>query len=103
MLKNAILEVAKGNTYFSESAQKVLDDMDKKVDLRLGPSELSKRELEILELVARGLTTKEITTKLFVSEATIKTHRYNLMRKLDIHDVAGLTRFAFDHGLLLPE
>jgi DNA-binding NarL/FixJ family response regulator len=102
-LKNAILEVAKGNTYFSESAQKVLDDMDKKVDLRLGPSELSKRELEILELVARGLTTKEITTKLFVSEATIKTHRYNLMRKLDIHDVAGLTRFAFDHGLLLPE
>jgi DNA-binding NarL/FixJ family response regulator len=102
-LKNAILEVAKGNTYFSESAQKVLDDMDNKVDLKLGPSELSKRELEILELVARGLTTKEITTKLFVSEATIKTHRYNLMRKLDIHDVAGLTRFAFDHGLLLPE
>lgn len=102
-LKNAILEVAKGNTCFSETAQKVLDDMDKKVDLKLGPSELSKRELEILELVARGLTTKEITSKLFVSEATIKTHRYNIMRKLDIHDVAGLTRFAFDQGLLVPE
>ena len=102
-LKNAILEVAKGNTYYAESAQKVLDDMDKKVDLKLGPSELSKRELEILELVAKGLTTKEITAKLFVSEATVKTHRYNIMRKLDIHDVAGLTRFAFDHGLLLPE
>lgn len=102
-LKNAILEVAKGNTYFAESAQKVLDDMDKKVDLKLGPSELSKRELEILELVAKGLTTKEIKAKLFVSEATVKTHRYNIMRKLDIHDVAGLTRFAFDHGLLLPD
>ena len=87
-LKHAILTVAKGNTYFSESAQKVLADMEKKVDLKLGPSELSKRELEILELVARGLTTKEITAKLFVSEATIKTHRYNIMRKLDIHDVA---------------
>lgn len=102
-LKNAILEVAKGNTCFSGTAQKVLDEMDSKVDLKLGPSELSKRELEILELVARGLTTKEITSKLFVSEATVKTHRYNIMRKLDIHDVAGLTRFAFDHGMLLPE
>lgn len=102
-LKNAILEVAHGKTYFSDSAQKVIDEMDKKVDLKLGSSELSKRELEILELVAKGLTTKEITAKLFVSEATVKTHRYNIMRKLDIHDVAGLTRFAFDQGMLLPD
>ncbi len=102
-LKEAIMTVSRGGNYYSESAQKVLEDMENKVELRLGPSELSKRELEILELVAKGLTTKEITTKLFVSEATVKTHRYNIMRKLDIHDVAGLTRFAFDHGLLLPE
>ena len=102
-LKNAILEVARGNTFFSESAQKVISEMNQRVDLKLGPSELSKRELEILELVAKGFTTKEITVKLFVSEATVKTHRYNMMRKLDIHDVAGLTRYALDHGLLLPE
>jgi DNA-binding NarL/FixJ family response regulator len=61
---------------------------------------LSDREKEVLRFVASGLSNKEIADKLGVGVRTIETHRERLMRKLDIHSVAGLTKFAIAEGVL---
>ncbi len=60
--------------------------------------ELTERELEILALIAEGLSSKQIGEKLFISPRTVDTHRTNLMNKLDIHNIAGLIRFALKNG-----
>lgn len=60
---------------------------------------LSPREREILKLIAEGMTTKEIATRLFISVPTVETHRSNLMSKTGARNVAGLVRFAVDSGV----
>lgn len=60
---------------------------------------LSLRQREVLQLIAEGLSTKEIAFRLKLSQSTVDTHRTELMRRLDIHDVATLVRFAIQHGL----
>jgi DNA-binding NarL/FixJ family response regulator len=62
-------------------------------------SMLGRREQEVLQLVAEGLSSKEIAVKLSISPATVETHRKNIMRKLDLHSVADLTRYAIREGL----
>jgi len=62
--------------------------------------ELTDREREILKLVAESHSTKEIAEKLGISVKTVDNHRTNLMRKLNMHDVASLTRYALDIGLI---
>jgi DNA-binding NarL/FixJ family response regulator len=62
-------------------------------------SPLTTREQEVLQLVARGLSNKEIGNQLCVSVKTVETHRRNIMEKLDLHTVAELTRYALEHGL----
>jgi len=62
--------------------------------------QLTKRELQILEYIARGHTNREIADVLFLSFRTVNTHRANIMQKLDIHDTAGLVRHAMALGLL---
>ena len=65
---------------------------------------LSPRELEVFRLIALGSTSKEIASKLFISAATVETHRTNLMSKLGVRNVAGLILYGFQHGLLeMPE
>ncbi len=64
---------------------------------------LSKKELEILQLVAEGLTTREMAEKLSVSVKTIESHRRNLMKKLNIFSVAGLTKFAIKEEIISLE
>lgn len=61
---------------------------------------LSGREIEILKLIAGGLSNIEIGKQLFISHNTVKAHRENIMRKLDVHNVTGLVRYAFDNGLM---
>ncbi len=68
-----------------------------------GDQRLTKRELEILGLIASGLTNKQIADQLFLSFRTVNTHRTNIMQKLDIHDTAGLVRHAMSLGLVKPE
>ncbi len=68
-----------------------------------GDQRLTKRELEILGLIANGLTNKQIADQLFLSFRTVNTHRTNIMQKLDIHDTAGLVRHAMSLGLVKPE
>lgn len=63
-------------------------------------SQLTDREIEIIRLVAQGLSNKEIGEKLFISHRTVDTHRTNLMKKLSVNNVAGLIRFAFIHHLV---
>jgi two-component system response regulator NreC len=62
---------------------------------------LSPREREVLKLVAEGLSVKEIAVRLNVGIKTIDTHKYNLMTKLDIHNTAGLTRYAIQRNVVL--
>ena len=61
---------------------------------------LTPRQREILHLIARGYATREIATQLHVSVKTVESHRAQLMQRLNIHDVAGLTRFAIRTGLV---
>jgi DNA-binding NarL/FixJ family response regulator len=68
-----------------------------------GIDRLTPRQRQILQLVAEGFTTREIAGRLFLSVKTVETHRAQIMQRLDIHDVAGLVRFAIRHGLLPPE
>lgn len=68
-----------------------------------GLDRLTPRQRQILQLVAEGLGTRQIAGRLFLSVKTVETHRAQIMQRLDIHDVAGLVRFAIRHGLLPPE
>lgn len=64
---------------------------------------LTPRQREILHLIARGFATREIATQLHVSTKTVESHRAQLMQRLNIHDVAGLTRYAIRTGLVPPD
>jgi DNA-binding NarL/FixJ family response regulator len=88
----AVNRVSQGQRYFcSGSAVK---------SSRTGETaQLTPREREILKMIAQGMTTKEIATKLFISVPTVETHRANLMMKTGGRNVAGLVRFAMDSGL----
>ena len=67
-----------------------------------GVAALTDREREVLQLIAEGLSSKEIAGMLGVSLKTVDSHRSNLMEKLDIHKVSGLVRFAIRAGLVEP-
>lgn len=64
------------------------------------PSPLSPRELEIVGLIARGLSTKEIASRLVLSPKTVDAHRVRIHRKLGVHDRVALTRLALERGWL---
>lgn len=64
---------------------------------------LAKREREILQMLAEGKTSKQIANTLGISVRTIETHRRNIMQKLDLHNLADLTRYAIREGLILPD
>ena len=61
---------------------------------------ISKREKEVLQLIAHEYTTKEIAQTLFISKHTADTHRKNIMSKLDVRNSAGMVRVGFERGLL---
>jgi two-component system NarL family response regulator len=65
-------------------------------------AELGRREREVLRMVAEGQRTPAIAQRLHISPATVEAHRRNIMRKLDLHSVAELTRYAVRMGLLPP-
>ena len=63
---------------------------------------ISARELEVLELVARGASNRDAAARLFISEATVKTHLMHIYSKLGVNDRAAAVAEAFDRGLLIP-
>ena len=95
----AIEMVSSGDLYFGEDVQAVLLKED------IAPhnealADLTEREIEIIKLIADGLSNKEIGEKLFISHRTVDTHRTNVMTKLGLHNVAGIVRFAIQNGLI---
>src|SRR5699024_11977913 len=64
---------------------------------------LTKREKEIITLIAKGLTSNEIADKLYISPRTVDTHRSNLMEKLELKNIAELVRYAIKHDLISSE
>lgn len=102
-LRQAVTKVHAGESYFSSAVEAQLTaakrgEIDRESQSgKLGM--LSGREREVLARIARGLTNKEIGTELGISHRTVETHRESLMRKLRIHTVAGLTKFALETGL----
>ena len=64
---------------------------------------LTPRQTEVLQLIAEGHSSKEIARRLSLSVKTVETHRSQLMKQLDIHEVAGLVRFAMRNGLVSPD
>ena len=103
-LATAIREVEKGNTFFSPVIAKRVRDRSQKALERGGnrrkSNQLSSREMEVLQLIAEGKPNKQVAEELGVSFKTVDKHRQHLMSKLDIHDVAGLTRYAIAEGII---
>jgi DNA-binding NarL/FixJ family response regulator len=99
----AIRQVLTGHTYLSPGiADVVVKEYIGKVNFpsRKAHSLLSPREREILQLIAEGMTAKEIAAHLNLSIKTVETHRWNIMEKLNIHNIAGLTKHAIREGLV---
>ena len=98
----AIREVHQGNTFFSPSISKRLHppSPDRAGVLRKKNADLTSREMEVLQLIAEGKANKQTATELGIGIKTVEKHREHLMEKLDIHDTAGLTRYAISAGII---
>ena len=93
--------VTRGSTYYSPPIQKELAAILRAERSRRSLlDQLTHREREVLRLVAEGLSTKEIASRLSISTRTVETHRAHLMRKLGLRSVARLTQFAMREGML---
>jgi two-component system, NarL family, nitrate/nitrite response regulator NarL len=100
-LLHAIQSVYQGEVFFSpEVARAALNQLVNRGTRNDPFSQLTDREREVLVLIAEGQSNKEIASKLNIGVRTIETHRERIMRRLDIHSVAGLTRFAIANGLV---
>jgi len=105
----ALKVLREGATFYSKSVQEILQDHVKKLELGKGKdvaevqdeiAKLSVREKEVFLLLADGLTPKEISKRLCISQKTVETHKYNIMEKLDVSSVAQLTKIAIHKDLI---
>ena len=107
-LAAAIRAIAKGEKFFSPRVSEIMVNgyLRKAVARDEGVTRetngltisLTKREREVLALIADGLNNQQISEKLFISPRTVDTHRTNIMQKLDIHDAGHLVKFAIEHA-----
>ena len=105
ILTKALAAAAKGVTFFSPSILKRLRDAQRRALspvglLKRNRLRLTSRETEVLQLVAEGLGNKQVASELVISIKTVEKHRQSLMDKLNIHDTAGLTRYAITVGVI---
>ncbi len=105
LLGKAIRDVHQGKTFYCPTISKHLRDQyftpfGKKGLVKNSKNRLTPREAELLQLIAEGLVNKQIASELSISIKTVEKHRQNLMEKLNIHDIAGLTRFAMASGVI---
>jgi DNA-binding NarL/FixJ family response regulator len=91
-LREALQSVIRGETFVSKELERAVER-----DVPLPPTT---RQCEILRLIAAGMTSREISRTLRISLKTVESHRLHLMRRLNIHDVAGLVRYAARHGFV---
>jgi len=100
ILRQAIAAVAGGGSYFSGEAHHVMCECCTE---RVAGCDLSPREREVLQMIAEGRSSKEISSVLKLALKTVENHRANLMAKLKMHDVATLTRYAAGRGMVALE
>jgi len=104
-LTEAIRAVHEGKTFYSPAvsgryAKQHRQSLDRKGDSKVKNITLSPREMEVLQQIAEGGANKQIAADLGISVKTVEKHRDHLMQKLDIHDTAGLTRYAISAGII---
>ncbi|HEV8715324.1 MAG TPA: response regulator transcription factor [Candidatus Binatia bacterium] len=111
-LEQALKAVARGETYLSQAVAKhVIADCRRRNGGKVGAGEkdpsraasLTPRQREVLQLIAEGYTTKEIATRLHLSEHTVETYRRQLLKRLAVRGMAGLVRSAVRLGLVPPD
>lgn len=105
ILTKAILEIAAGRSFFSPAiarrlGQQACRHRDRAGQPKAKGNRLTARESEVLQLVAEGSANKQMAAALGISIKTVEKHRQHLMTKLDIHDTAGLTRYAIAAGFI---
>jgi DNA-binding NarL/FixJ family response regulator len=103
-LTAAIRRVLTGNKYLTPLLPQTWLDLQTP-DLSSSQAaccDLSSREREVLQLIAEGMSAKQIAAALNVSNKTVEFHKYRIMRKLGIHTIAQLTKYAVDRGLTIP-
>jgi len=101
----AIREIHQGKTFFGSSISVRLNRLNPQPSGRAGrpnkkTAHLTSREMEVLQLIAEGEANKQIASELGIGIKTVEKHREHLMQKLDIHDTAGLTRYAIGAGII---
>jgi two-component system nitrate/nitrite response regulator NarL len=97
-LKSAIRHVSQGLPYVSPEVTRLLmDEMNRPKD---EPDLLTDRELDVLRLISKECSNKEIADKLFISERTVETHRKNIFRKTKTSSLVGLIKFAYEHKMV---
>ena len=100
-LLQAIRKVVKGKSFYSsEVTETLLSPTPETSSQSASLAVLTEREREILVLIAEGLSNTQIGESLFISPRTVDTHRTNLMKKLAVHNIAGLIRYAYRQGLV---
>lgn len=104
-LKQGINSVVNGRSYLCREAASLVADSLRDSRPRSGAADartLSKRELQVATLLAEGKSAPDIAAELHISPNTVDVHRRNLMRKLELHNVVDLTRYAIRTGLVSP-
>jgi len=101
----AIREIHQGKTFFSPSIARHFNRLNPQLSGHAGAPNskaalLTSREMEVLQLIAEGKANKETANELGIGIKTVEKHREHLMQKLDIHDTAGLTRYAISAGII---
>jgi len=101
-LVKSIRTVAQNESFFCDDVRNLLINMDSfhSSDIKEEIPSLSRREKEILKLIIKENTTKEIASQLFIGQSTVETHRKNLLKKLRVKNTAGLVRLAYETNLL---
>lgn len=98
----AVKTVNSGAKFFSDDVMQSLIQAGTNAATVANPAleQLTDREMEIIKLIANGLSSKEIGDKLFISPRTAETHRNNILKKLEVNGIAGIIRFAFQQKLI---
>jgi len=104
-LETAIRMVSKGENYLAQDIQKIVMDKIGYIESfedfdSFNKNKLSKREIQIVSLIAREFSTQEIAEKLHISERTVETHRKNILAKTNAKSIVGLVKYAIREGLV---
>jgi len=99
---SAVLATHRSEKFFCNKVLEIILEKENDVDSSCRPSNLSTREAEIVLLIAKGVTTKEIADRLCLSTHTVYTHRKNIMKKLSISSVSEMILFAMHSGIVKP-